>query len=145
MGICESAASMSRLDAFALRAWRLHLAESLQNLRAMGQRSWLALLGIVVGSASVVALLDIGRSASEDAISTFKGMGTDALVASFPEFPRRIPPCRKSSIPAAYNRPCLIWRRLHPSASTRHASVAQALGSMRLSSAPPLHWPRSWM
>jgi putative ABC transport system permease protein len=95
MGICESAASMSRLDAFALRAWRLHLAESLQNLRAMGQRSWLALLGIVVGSASVVALLDIGRSASEDAISTFKGMGTDALVASFPDFPRRIPPLPK--------------------------------------------------
>lgn len=91
MGICESAPSMSRLDAFAFRAWRLHLAESLQNLRANGQRSWLALLGIVVGSASVVALLDIGRSASEDAISTFKGMGTNALVASFPDFPRSPP------------------------------------------------------
>jgi putative ABC transport system permease protein len=118
---------MSRLDAFAFRAWRLHLAESLQNLRANGQRSWLALLGIVVGSASVVALLDIGRSASEDAISTFKGMGTNALVASFPDFPRSPP------LPKIFDtRPV-------------HQLVAQALGSMRLSSAPLLHWPRSWM
>jgi putative ABC transport system permease protein len=67
--------------------WRgglVRLAESLENLRGLGMRSWLALLGIVVGSASVVALLDIGRSAGEDALRTFKGLGTDVLVADFP-------------------------------------------------------------
>jgi len=75
---------MCRFDSARYRTWSLRLVESLENLRAMGQRSWLALLGIVVGSASVVALLSIGRSASEETMSTFKGLGSDMLVASFP-------------------------------------------------------------
>jgi putative ABC transport system permease protein len=75
----------------ALRQWSRRLAESLQSLRAMGERSWLALLGIVVGSASVVALLDIGRSASLESMRLFQGMGTDTLVAGFAGYAERLP------------------------------------------------------
>lgn len=64
---------------------RLHMfIESMESLRALGRRSLLALLGIVVGSASIIALLNIGRNAAEDAMRTFKDMGTDTLVVSFP-------------------------------------------------------------
>lgn len=83
---------MSRPDALALGPWAMQVAESVHNLLAMGQRSWLGLLGIAVGSASIVALLNIGRSASDDAMATFKGLGTDVLVASFPGFDSRRTP-----------------------------------------------------
>lgn len=75
---------MSRLESSSGHVFVQRLAESVQSLRSMGQRSFLALIGIMVGSASIVALLNIGRSASEDALRTFKGLGTDTLVASFP-------------------------------------------------------------
>lgn len=87
---------MWRLDSAMGRTLALGLVESLGNLRAMGQRSWLALLGILVGSASIVALLNIGRSATEDAMSAFRGLGTDTLVASFPERAGRSLPLPKT-------------------------------------------------
>ncbi len=46
--------------------------------------SVLALLGIVIGSSSVVALINIGHNAAVDAAMIFKDMGTDTLVAQFP-------------------------------------------------------------
>lgn len=94
---------MSPLEFAACRRWRMRWAESLENLRSMGQRSWLALLGILIGSASVVALLDIGRSASEDTMRTFKGMGTQTLVANFPGFAGR-----KMSLPKTVDMPALM-------------------------------------
>lgn len=60
------------------------LGESLDSLRLLGRRSLLALLGITVGSAAIVALLNIGYSAAEDAMRAFKEMGTDRLVVNFP-------------------------------------------------------------
>ncbi|QTF07455.1 ABC transporter permease [Brenneria izadpanahii] len=59
------------------------LTEPLDSLWQLGRRALLALLGIAVGCASVVALLNIGHNAAADAISTFKDMGSDMLVASF--------------------------------------------------------------
>ncbi|MEE3652069.1 MULTISPECIES: ABC transporter permease [unclassified Brenneria] len=59
------------------------LTEPLDSLRQLGRRALLALLGIAVGCASMVALLNIGHNAAADAISTFKDMGSDMLVASF--------------------------------------------------------------
>ncbi|WP_285425173.1 ABC transporter permease [Pseudomonas sp. efr-133-TYG-103a] len=73
----------------ALRTLGRHLGQAQESLLSMGHRSLLALLGIVVGSASVVALLDIGRSASEDSMRVFKGLGTDTLVVGFPGFANR--------------------------------------------------------
>ncbi|WP_244651959.1 ABC transporter permease [Pseudomonas viridiflava] len=47
----------------------------------------LALLGIAVGCASVVALLNIGHNAASEAISAFKGLGSDMLVVSYAAAP----------------------------------------------------------
>lgn len=63
---------------------RQSLQESIDSLRLLGRRSLLALLGIAIGSASIVALLNIGHNAADDAISAFKSMGTDTLVIAFP-------------------------------------------------------------
>ncbi|OCQ53354.1 Macrolide export ATP-binding/permease protein MacB [Photorhabdus australis subsp. thailandensis] len=63
------------------------LRESLDSLRLLGRRSLLALLGIAVGCASVIALLNIGYNAANEAISTFKSMGSNILVAHFSFIP----------------------------------------------------------
>lgn len=60
------------------------LHEAFVSLRTLGKRSILALLGIVIGSSSVVALINIGHNAAEDAAAIFQDMGTDTLVARFP-------------------------------------------------------------
>lgn len=61
--------------------WQL-LAESLHSLRRLGRRALLALLGIAVGCAAVVALLNIGHNAQRQAMAVFKNMGSDLLVVS---------------------------------------------------------------
>jgi len=61
--------------------------ESLDSLRLLGRRSLLALLGIVIGCAAVVALLNIGHNAANNAISAFKSMGANTLVVTFPPQP----------------------------------------------------------
>ncbi|WQG57424.1 ABC transporter permease [Pseudomonas sp. RTB3] len=60
------------------------LHEAFVSLRTLGKRSVLALLGIVIGSSSVVALINIGHNAAVDAAMIFKDMGTDTLTAQFP-------------------------------------------------------------
>ncbi len=60
------------------------LTESFDSLRMLGRRSLLALLGIAVGCGAIVALLNVGASAANEAVSAFKGMGTEIMVASFP-------------------------------------------------------------
>ena len=60
------------------------LHEAFISLRTLGKRSILALLGIVIGSSSVVALINIGHNAAVDAAMIFKDMGTDTLIAQFP-------------------------------------------------------------
>lgn len=60
------------------------LLESLNSLRSLGRRTLLALLGIVVGCATVIALLNIGYNAANESLKTFKGMGSNTLTASFP-------------------------------------------------------------
>lgn len=61
--------------------------ESLESLRLLGRRSLLALLGITIGCAAVIALLNIGHNAANESIRTFKGLGTNALVVTFPRNP----------------------------------------------------------
>mgnify|MGYP006974190417 CR=1 FL=1 len=46
------------------------LHEAFVSLRTLGKRSILALLGIVIGSSSVVALINIGHNAAEDDAET---------------------------------------------------------------------------
>lgn len=62
-------------------ALRQRLLEPLASLRRLGRRAVLALLGIAMGCGAVVALLNIGDNATAQAMSVFKGLGTDLMVA----------------------------------------------------------------
>lgn len=66
----------------------MHLRSALANLTASKLRSLLSILGILVGTASVVALISIGQLATEKALQEFKSLGTDLFAVSFfPEKP----------------------------------------------------------
>jgi putative ABC transport system permease protein len=68
------------------------LLESLRGLQRSGRRAWLALFGIAVGSACVVALLTLGNSAASEARRAFEGLGSDLLMVNFDEdgLPRQV-------------------------------------------------------
>ncbi|MFY1911374.1 ABC transporter permease [Achromobacter xylosoxidans] len=69
---------------FAVMNLSQRLRECIDSLSGLRRRSLLALLGILAGTGAIVALLNIGHSAAEDVMRTFKGMGTDTLVLTFP-------------------------------------------------------------
>jgi putative ABC transport system permease protein len=54
--------------------------EAVRNLIAAKQRSLLALLGIVIGTGSVIAMLNIGNIAESEALRQFSELGTNLLV-----------------------------------------------------------------
>lgn len=54
----------------------------IRSLLASKQRTLLALLGIVIGIGSVIAMVSVGIIASEHALKQFKEMGTDYFVVS---------------------------------------------------------------
>lgn len=60
------------------------LLEAVSDLLALGHRTALALLGIILGCASILAILNIGNEAKTQALSAFENMGTNTLIASFP-------------------------------------------------------------
>ncbi|CAM3106003.1 ABC transporter permease [Legionella steigerwaltii] len=63
-----------------------HCQQALVNLTAAKLRSFLAVLGILVGTAAVVALISSGQLATEKALAQFKALGTDLLaVAVYPK------------------------------------------------------------
>lgn len=53
--------------------------EALSNLRGQGRRSVLALLGVVIGSAAIVALMNIAHIAQVEALKGFRETGVDVL------------------------------------------------------------------
>ncbi len=59
-----------------------HCQHALVNLTASKLRSFLAVLGILVGTAAVVALISCGELATEKALEQFKALGTDLLAVS---------------------------------------------------------------
>lgn len=59
-----------------------HAQEGLANLYYARMRSLLALLGVLVGTASVVAMVLGGELATNEALKEFKSLGTDLLAAS---------------------------------------------------------------
>lgn len=59
-----------------------HAKEGLLNLCFSKLRSILALLGVLVGSASVVAMVLGGQLATNEALKEFKSLGTDLLAVS---------------------------------------------------------------
>ncbi|KTD65601.1 ABC transporter permease [Legionella santicrucis] len=56
-----------------------HCQQAVVNLTAAKLRSFLAILGILVGTAAVVALISCGQLATEKALAQFKALGTDLL------------------------------------------------------------------
>lgn len=56
--------------------------QALVNLGAAKLRSFLAVLGILVGTAAVVALISCGQLATEKALAQFKALGTDLLAVT---------------------------------------------------------------
>lgn len=53
--------------------------EALSNLRGQGRRSALALLGVVIGSAAIVALMNIAYIAQATTLKSFQQTGVDSL------------------------------------------------------------------
>ncbi|MDR6712729.1 ABC-type antimicrobial peptide transport system permease subunit [Pseudomonas hunanensis] len=62
--------------------WAQRLGEALSSLRLLGGRAGLALLGIAVGCAAVVALLNVGHSAAMHSQQVFQGMGSELMIAT---------------------------------------------------------------
>ncbi len=56
-----------------------HVQEAAASLLAARQRTFLALVGIVVGIGSVIALLTVGNMAKAEAVKQFQALGTDVL------------------------------------------------------------------
>lgn len=80
-------ARLSRLPAWAVAATatnravvRANVKEALASLRLNPQRSSLAIVGIVLGVASVTAMLSVGAAARAEARDRFEELGTDTLV-----------------------------------------------------------------
>ncbi len=59
-----------------------HIQHAILNLKASKLRSLLAVLGILVGTAAVVALINCSQLATEKALEQFKALGTDLLAVS---------------------------------------------------------------
>jgi putative ABC transport system permease protein len=58
--------------------------ESFNSLHLLKMRSMLALIGIIIGSASIIALMNISHNASNESIRSFKSLGTDTIIVNFP-------------------------------------------------------------
>ncbi len=65
--------------------WAANVNEALINLFSAKLRSILALLGILVGTASVVAMVSGGELATNEALKQFKTLGTDLLAVTISE------------------------------------------------------------
>ncbi len=56
-----------------------NLKEAVSSLLAAKQRTILALIGIVIGIGSVIAMVSVGKIVQEESLRQFKEMGTDIL------------------------------------------------------------------
>lgn len=61
---------------------KAYVKDGIQNLIAAKLRALLALLGILVGTASVVAMVSGGQLATHEALQQFASLGTDLLAVS---------------------------------------------------------------
>lgn len=113
------------------------------SLRGLGKRSILALAGIVMGSASVIALINIGNNAAQEAEAIFRGMGVDTLLVRLPDVPgiganlhvdsaglRSIVPHLRSAAPIAQTGTEFVFkgRSLNATLVGSTAQLADAMG-----------------
>jgi putative ABC transport system permease protein len=78
--------------------------EAWGNLILLRQRSALALLGIVIGTASVVAMLSIGHMAGREALKPYAAMGVDLLLVQETNSAGVAPGLSVANVQAAPNR-----------------------------------------
>ncbi|SPX61426.1 ABC transporter permease [Legionella feeleii] len=83
-----------------------HFQQALVNLSSSKLRSFLAVLGILVGTAAVVALISCGQLATEKALEQFKALGTDLLAISVYQKTQDKTHSNESQIPIE------LWRQL---------------------------------
>lgn len=81
-----------------------HAEQALINLGAAKLRSFLALSGILVGTAAVVALISCGQLATEKALEQFKALGTNLLSVSV--FSQGQEASHRAEIPLS------VWRKI---------------------------------
>lgn len=81
---------------------KAHIKASARNLYAAKQRTILALIGIVIGIGSVIAMVSIGTIVSAEALKQFKGMGTDILTIR-KDFSWEQKATQKSDVPIQLN------------------------------------------
>lgn len=60
----------------------MSMREALSNLRLAKLRSFLAILGVLVGTASVVAMVSCGKLVTHEALKQFQKLGTDLMAVS---------------------------------------------------------------
>jgi putative ABC transport system permease protein len=58
---------------------KANLKEAIISLLSSKQRTFLALLGIVIGIGSVIAMISVGKFVQNEALSQFEDMGTDII------------------------------------------------------------------
>jgi len=58
---------------------KANIKEAIRSLAGARQRTFLALLGIIIGIGSVIAMVSIGTIVQNEALRQFKDMGTDIL------------------------------------------------------------------
>ena len=78
---------MRPLSALLPSALMQTTADALDSFRTLGRRSALALLGIVIGSASIIAVINIGHNARHDVAQIFQDMGVDTLAVLLADKP----------------------------------------------------------
>lgn len=66
---------------------RDHIWDAMHSLRAFRLRTLLALIGVVIGTAAVVALFNIARNAAAESLRGFVNMGSNIIVVQFPWTP----------------------------------------------------------
>ncbi|WP_410480992.1 ABC transporter permease [Pseudomonas plecoglossicida] len=92
-------------------SWPQRVGEALASVQQLGARAWLALLGIAVGCAALVALMSIGHSAAQHVRQMFQGLGSELLVVNLESAgqgggplrlePGRLPPGIRALAPLA--------------------------------------------
>jgi len=65
-----------------MRKWLEPLSTAWEGVRTHKLRSFLTMLGIVIGVAAVIALMSIGRGATADILANIEGMGSDLITIS---------------------------------------------------------------
>ena len=83
-----------------------HIQQAYVNLVAAKLRSFLAVLGILVGTASIVALISCGQLATEKALAQFKTLGTDLLSVTLYQKASDMSQSGRDNIPLAF------WRQV---------------------------------